>query len=82
MSAVMDIEAKRRMLRMISEYIQSHGYAPSIRNLTKANGWASTNATHEVLGVLVRFGWIERAPGIARAMRVTSSGKRALLGDA
>lgn len=61
----------RKVLDFIAAAIDDKGYAPSIRDIGRALGMSSTNGVRYHLSVLIRGGWIERDPIVARGMRVT-----------
>lgn len=68
-------------LRFIVGYSDLEGYPPSIREIARGLGIASTNGVKEFLDALRKKGAIlRRPPGMARAIVVTPAG-RAALGD-
>lgn len=71
------------VLRIVSEHVEIHGWAPTYREICDALGLVSlqTNAVKDHLDALVRKGLLTRAPGFARALRITDAG-RAVLGQA
>lgn len=68
MLALTDIQ--RATLDFIAGHIAEHGYAPSIREIGEACGGVKTNAVQDRLVALERKGYISRANGKARAIRV------------
>jgi len=58
------------LLIFIKACIRDEGFAPSIREMVAHLGVSGTNAITDHLGALVRKGYLYRAPGKARAMRV------------
>lgn len=56
-------------MEFVRRYVEEHGFAPSVREIGKAVGIASTRAVKYHLDVLVRQGLIERSPGQARSLR-------------
>lgn len=77
----MSHEPTQRQLEVLwcaARFIQAHGYGPSMRDLSEALGGISTNAVFNHLAVLERRGFLTRAKGIARCMRITKEGRQAL----
>lgn len=68
-------ERQLEALRLIEK---SAHFPPTIRELCAALGVSSTNAVTELLLRLVRDGLIQRNAKQARAMWLTTAGKRAL----
>ena len=67
--------AQGELLAMIREFIQEHGYPPTIREMGEALGGQVSNAqvSNAIAGklrALEKKGWIERRPGSARAIRI------------
>lgn len=70
-------------LREIRAYWQAHGYGPNLRELAAAFGSNSTSVAHGVVAQLEQRQLVEtpRLAGgerIARALRLTKRGERAL----
>lgn len=63
-------ERQAELLRYLEEFIQTNGYAPSVREIGSALGIRSTNGVIELLKKLERKGRIWRAPGRGRALRI------------
>lgn len=63
------------VLMYIRIFIADHGYAPTLREIGAFFGWTSTNATSDHLRSLIRKGYLTRARGKSRAMRVTQKGE-------
>ncbi len=61
---------QREALNFIRQHQAEHGYAPTIREIGDAMGIRSTNGVSDHLKALERRGWIKRAPGAARAIRI------------
>ena len=55
-----DAERKRKILDVIAATIRARGYPPSVREIAKAVGLASTSAVHHHLQILEREGYLER----------------------
>jgi len=70
---IRDVTATERVLRVVREYIDLHGYAPSIRDVQE---WADISSTSLVvyhLQKLEREGKLTRGPGgRSRTLRVVA----------
>jgi len=66
-----DAERKRKIMEMIAATIRSRGYPPSVREIGKAVGLASTSAVHHHLQALEREGFLDRGASQSRAIRLT-----------
>ena len=51
--------------------LRARGYPPSVREIAKAVGLASTSAVHHHLEILEREGYLERGEAQSRALRLT-----------
>ena len=56
-----DAERKVKILDFIAATLRARGYPPSVREIARAVGLASTSAVHHHLQVLEREGYLERA---------------------
>jgi repressor LexA len=66
-----DAERKVKILDFIAATLRARGYPPSVREIAKAVGLASTSAVHHHLEILTREGYLERGGGMSRAIRLT-----------
>jgi repressor LexA len=66
-----DAERKRKILDVIAATIRARGYPPSVREIAKAVGLASTSAVHHHLLALEKEGYLERGAAQSRAIRLT-----------
>ena len=66
-----DAERKPRILDYIAATLRARGYPPSVREIAKAVGLASTSAVHHHLQILEREGYLERGASQSRALRLT-----------
>ena len=66
-----DAERKVRILDFIAATLRARGYPPSVREIAKAVGLASTSAVHHHLQILEREGYLERGAAQSRAIRLT-----------
>ena len=66
-----DAERKRKILDVIAATIRARGYPPSVREIAKAVGLASTSAVHHHLQMLEKEGYLDRGASQSRAIRLT-----------
>jgi repressor LexA len=66
-----DADRKVRILDFIAATLRARGYPPSVREIAKAVGLASTSAVHHHLQILERDGYLERGAAQSRAIRLT-----------
>ena len=66
-----DAERKRKILDYIAATLRARGYPPSVREIARAVGLASTSAVHHHLLILEREGYLERGAAQSRAIRLT-----------
>ena len=66
-----DAERKVKILDYIAATLRERGYPPSVREIGRAVGLASTSAVHHHLQVLEREGYLERGGSQSRAIRLT-----------
>ncbi len=59
-----------RVLDFVCQFIKSHGFPPSVREIAQGVGLGSTSVVDYHLSALEREGRIERTPGIARGLRL------------
>jgi repressor LexA len=57
-------------LTVIKTFIDAHGYAPSVRDISKGMGDISPNAVHRHLIALQSKGAISRQPRAARSITI------------
>ena len=58
-----DAERKVKILDYIAATLRARGYPPSVREIARAVGLASTSAVHHHLQILEREGYLERGRG-------------------
>ncbi len=81
-----DAERKLKILDYIAATLRARGYPPSVREIARAVGLASTSAVHHHLQILVRDGYLQRDEAVggdlgpeakhgslSRAIRLTPS---------
>ena len=61
---------QRKVLRVIREWVDEHGYPPSVREIGDAVGLQSTSSVHHQLRSLERKGYLRRDPNRTRAVDV------------
>jgi repressor LexA len=66
-----DAERKRKIMDVIAASIRANGYPPSVREIAKAVGLASTSAVHHHLQILTEEGYLDRGESQSRAIRLT-----------
>jgi repressor LexA len=66
-----DAERKVRILDYIAATLRARGFPPSVREIARAVGLASTSAVHHHLQILEREGYLERGAAQSRAIRLT-----------
>jgi repressor LexA len=66
-----DAERKVKILDYIAATLRARGYPPSVREIARAVGLASTSAVHHHLQMLEREGYLERGESQSRAIRLT-----------
>ena len=59
-----------RVYAAIEQYLDEHGYPPTVRELSVLCGITSTSVVSYHLWRLVAAGAIERDPGVSRGIRV------------
>ena len=66
-----DAERKLKIIDFIAATLRARGYPPSVREIARAVGLASTSAVHHHLQILEREGYLERGAAQSRAIRLT-----------
>ncbi len=73
-------ERRQQILTFIHTYTQTYGRPPTVRDIQKGIGVASTAVVKYHLDLLERSGYVERAPKASRGLRLTAKA-RAWLND-
>lgn len=68
---------EKKVLEFISQNIEKEGYAPSVRDICAALGFKSTSTVHMYLERLEAKGYIQKASGKSRTIRVDSKDSNA-----
>ena len=66
-----------RIVEFIRNFVEQHGYAPTIAEIRKGLDISSNSVVKYHLNALEEEGVIERVPEVARAMEISGVGKRA-----
>jgi repressor LexA len=66
-----DAARKQKIIDYIAATLRARGYPPSVREMAKAVGLASTSAVHHHLAALEKEGYLERGATQSRALRLT-----------
>ncbi len=66
-----DAERKRKILDYIAAMIRASGVPPSVREIARAVGLASTSAVHHHLRALEEDGYLDRGASQSRMIRLT-----------
>lgn len=73
---------QRRILEFVGEYIEGHGYPPSMREICAATGVSSTSVVSYNLDRLEEAGYIDRDREISRGLRLTSAARAGVTSEA
>lgn len=65
---------QRKVLRVIREWVETHGYPPSVREIGEVVGLRSPSSVHHQLAALERAGYLRRDALRPRAMEVMRRG--------
>ena len=66
-----DAERRRKILDYIAAMIRANGVPPSVREIMRAVGLASTSAVHHHLRGLEEDGYLDRGAAQSRMIRLT-----------
>ncbi len=61
---------QRKLFKYIESYWQEHSLGPSIQEMADYMGHSSISAAHDMVGRLIRSGWVTRDRGVARSVKV------------
>lgn len=64
-------ERQRNMLRYIQDYLENHGYPPTIRQIGENTGIKSTSVVNYNLNKLVQAGYLKRSQHVSRGLQLT-----------
>lgn len=68
-------ERRRKMLEFVQDYVERHGYPPSIREIGAAVGIRSTSVVAYNLRRLEEGGYIQRERVVSRGLKVAAPGQ-------
>ena len=71
-------QRQQRVLQVIQDFGQHHGYAPTLREIGLAAGLASPSSVSYQLTILQRKGYLRRDSGRPRTVEVRLSGQPAV----
>lgn len=63
---------ERRVLEFVNQYIQRHGFAPTLMEIAEGIGVNAVSTAHEHLQKLVQKGFIKKTAGFERGMEVVA----------
>ncbi|MBI3379184.1 transcriptional repressor LexA [Candidatus Gottesmanbacteria bacterium] len=61
---------ERQALEFITQYIQRHGYAPTLVEIAEGIGVNAVSTVHEHLEKLIQKGFIKKSPGFERSIEL------------
>lgn len=61
---------ERQVLEFITQYIQRHGYAPTLAEIAESLGLSAPSTVHEHLEKLAQKGFIKKTPGFERGIEL------------
>ena len=62
----------------VDRYWRQHGYGPATRDMQEALNTPTTSTVHYYVKLGCEIGWLVRAPGRSRTVRLTELGRTAL----
>jgi SOS-response transcriptional repressor LexA len=70
---------RREILESIADWHDTHGYAPTVREITRIHGLASVSTTHGHLAILRDEGVVDWVAGQNRTLHLTPLGRAVLV---
>lgn len=64
---------ERQVLEFITQYIQRHGYAPTLIEIADSLGLSAASTVHEHLEKLAQKGFIKKTPGFERGIELVEN---------
>lgn len=61
---------ERQVVEFIAQYIQRHGYAPTLLEIAEGIGVNAVSTVHEHLEKLIQKGFIKKSPGFERSIEL------------
>jgi SOS-response transcriptional repressor LexA len=77
----MNANSDRKLLDLcafVDRYWRQHGYGPATRDMQEAIGTPTTSTAHYHVKRGCELGWLVRAPGRSRTVRLTELGRTVL----
>ena len=71
-------ERQIEILRLINTEVRTRGFPPSVREIAQVVGLSSPSTVKHHLDTLERLGFIQKVPGLPRALEVSELGKSVL----
>lgn len=63
-------EQAAKALTFIQEFIDTHGWSPSLQEIASAVGWKSKSNAHRIIDVLIDRGYVAKRPDANRSLVV------------
>lgn len=80
--AVVLYNRERQVLEFVTQYIQRHGFAPTLIEIADSLNLNAPSTVHEHLARLVKKGFIKKTPGYERSIELIEEKVRTLVNDA
>lgn len=71
-------ERQRQILLVVHEEVRAHGFPPSVREIATRVGLASPSTVKHHLDALERCGYLQRVPGLPRALELSRAAREEL----
>lgn len=71
-------ERQRQILLIVHEEVRAHGFPPSVREIATRVGLASPSTVKHHLDALERCGYLQRIPGLPRALELSRTAREEL----
>ena len=71
-------ERQIEILRLINTEVRTRGFPPSVREIAQVVGLSSPSTVKHHLDTLERLGFLQKVPGLPRALEVSELGKSVL----
>lgn len=72
---------ERQVLEFITQYIQRHGYAPTLIEIAESVGVNAVSTVHEHLERLVQKGYVKKTVGFERGIELVETKKKLNMGE-
>lgn len=64
---------ERETLEIVSQFIQRHGYAPTLQEVAESLGVSAVSTVHELIAKLVTKGYLKKTAGFERGLELVES---------